>query len=90
MKNNNENNHAQRETPLAPNGQLGAVKKMYTLIILFSGFYESGKSTEKMYEIVNIEGILTMDKLMKELMKTIKLSPFRDNKRIKIHNIQPV
>ena len=56
------------------------------LIIQFSGWHENGTRTEKKFTILNIEGEVTMEIVIKELEKDRLLSPFRRNKDIEIQN----
>ncbi len=58
------------------------------LIIQFSGWHENGTRTEKKFTILNIEGEVTMEIVIKELEKDRLLSPFRRNKDIEIHSMQ--
>jgi hypothetical protein len=58
------------------------------LIIQFSGWHENGTRTEKKFTILNIEGEVTMEIVIKELEKDRLLSPFRRNKDIEIYSMQ--
>ncbi len=58
------------------------------LIIQFSGYHESGASTGKKFTILNIEGEVTMEAVIKELEKDKMLSSFRNNKEIEIYSMQ--
>ena len=58
------------------------------LIIQFSGWHENGTRTEKKFTILNIEGEVTIEIIIKELEKDRLLSPFRRNKDIEIHSMQ--
>ena len=57
-------------------------------IIQFSGWHENATQTERKFTILNIEGEVTIDLIMKELGNDSLLSPFRRNKDIYIHSIQ--
>jgi hypothetical protein len=59
------------------------------LMIQFSGWHENGQKTEKKFTILNIEEEVTMEIIIKELQKDSLLSPFRRNKDIEIHSMQP-
>ena len=61
---------------------------MTRLIIQFSGYHENGYATPKKYEILNIEGNITMEVVKKELEKIGGLSPYRDKKDIEVHYMQ--
>ena len=58
-------------------------------MIQFSGWHENGQKTEKKFTILNIEGEVTMEMITKELQKDSLLSPFRRDKDIEIHSMQP-
>jgi hypothetical protein len=58
------------------------------LIIQFSGWHENGTRTEKKFTILNIEGEVTMEIVIKELEKDRLLSSFRRNKDIEIYSMQ--
>jgi len=58
------------------------------LIIQFSGWHENGTRTEKKFTILNIEGEVTMEIVIKELQKDRLLSSFRRNKDIEIYSMQ--
>ncbi len=58
------------------------------LIIQFSGWHENGTRSEKKFTILNIEGEVTMEIIIKELEKDRLLSSFRRNKDIDIHSMQ--
>jgi hypothetical protein len=58
------------------------------LIIQFSGWHENGTRSEKKFTILNIEGEVTMEIIIKELENDRLLSPFRRNKDIDIHSMQ--
>ena len=57
-------------------------------IIQFSGWHENGSQSERKFTILNLEGEVTIDLIMKELGKDSLLSPFRRNKDIYIHSMQ--
>ena len=61
---------------------------MTRLIVQFSGYHENGQATQKKYEILTIEGNITIDIIKKEIEKIGGLSPFRGKKDIEIHYIQ--
>jgi hypothetical protein len=58
------------------------------LIIQFSGWHENGTRTEKKFTILNIEGEVTMEIVIKEIEKDRLLSSFRRNKDIDIYSMQ--
>jgi len=58
------------------------------LIIQFSGWHENGTRSEKKFTILNIEGEVTMEIIIKELEKDRLLSSFRRNKDIDIYSMQ--
>ena len=58
------------------------------LIIQYSAYHENGSKTEKKFTIINIEGEVTMNIIIKELEKDKALSVFRRNKDIEIHSMQ--
>lgn len=61
---------------------------MTRLIVQFSGYHENGQATQKKYEILTIEGNITIEIIKKEIEKIGGLSPFRGKKHIEIHYIQ--
>lgn len=61
---------------------------MTRLIVQFSGYHENGQATQKKYEILTIEGNITIEIIKKEIEKIGGLSPFRGKKDIEIHYIQ--
>ena len=61
---------------------------MTRLIIQYSGYHENGYKTDKKFQILNIEGEVTMSIIIKKLEKVSELSPFRRKKDIEIHYIQ--
>ena len=61
---------------------------MTRLIVQFSGYHENGQATQKKYEILTIEGNITIEIIKKEIEKIGRLSPFRGKKDIEIHYIQ--
>ena len=61
---------------------------MTRLIVQFSGYHENGQATQKKYEILTIEGNISIEIIKKEIEKIGGLSPFRGKKDIEIHYIQ--
>ena len=61
---------------------------MTRLIVQFSGYHENGQATQKKYEILIIEGNISIEIIKKEIEKIGGLSPFRGKKDIEIHYIQ--
>jgi hypothetical protein len=57
-------------------------------IIQCSGYHENGRKTDKKYLILNIDGDVTMDRILLEIEATKCFSVFRRNKEIDIHHIQ--